>query len=147
VKRPTSYDELVAQLEPLDERELLAVAGLATLSPGEHALAALDQYAPENIADEIDVEALFGAGRAVDLVARGRDAVSRAVEARRDQLRRQVCPKWEKASERELVLDIAPIISDEVLRQVVHAGEPTAAVIAGAIIIVRYLLAKLCEEA
>jgi hypothetical protein len=147
VAEPESLEEAYASFSALqNEEQLLAAVGATTLSAEEQIAAALQTFAPEEFPD-VDVDGLLGIDRVIDVTARGRDALARAVTMRRDDLRNAICPSYVKhASERDAVTAAAPIISDVALT-VLGASHPVGFGVAGAIVLVRYGLDKLCADA
>ena len=143
---PESLDNAYASLYALQsEEQLLAAVGATTLSPEEQIAAALQTFAPEEFPD-VDVDGLLGIDRVIDVTARGRKALARAVVERRDDLRKAICPSFVKhISERDAVTAAAPIISDAALTAI-GVSHPIGFGVAGAIVLVRYGLDKLCED-
>jgi hypothetical protein len=127
-----------------DEEPLLQIVGAAALTPAEQAAAALQAFAPDDLLSAVEVDGLFGLERAVDLVARGRQALGKAVAARRDQLRDSLCPLYGQVAERELVFNAIPILADGLSTAVLHTGVPVATAVASALIMVKYGLDELC---
>ncbi len=133
------------RFDPLSDDELLSLLGAEALTDREKIAAAVSTYAPPGIAERLESEGLFGRDEIVDLVQRGRSVLERAVEARREELRRLLCPAYGKASEKELVFGAAPILGDELTKAILHTGEPISAGVAAGILVVRYGLDKLCD--
>jgi hypothetical protein len=135
----------VQRLESLSDDELLSFLGAASLTDGEKIAAAVSVYAPADIAERLESEGLFGRDQIIDLVDRGKALFERVVDARREELRRLLCPAYGNVPEKELVFGAAPILADELTKVILHAGEPISASLATAILLVRYGIDRLCE--
>ena len=143
MKMVNEIDQAYEQLQELDQDALLQLVGGAVLDPSERLTAALEAFGGQDVAARLEADGALPGRDAIDLVARGRQALASIIAERKDELSERICQAYKHAAERELVLDVAPICGD-VISSLAGAGEPVSLGVAGALLVVRYGLDRLC---